>query len=105
LKAQNIEFLWNSTVSDLIFDKRISGATLKNVNTGDLSELVCDGIFISIGRNPATELFQGIIDLDKNGYIEDFSKGRFHHEIYLSDPRKCSTDKLKTVIRHPIKKK
>lgn len=69
LKAQNIEFLWNSTVSDLIFDKRISGATLKNVNTGDLSELVCDGIFISIGRNPATELFQGIIDLDKNGYI------------------------------------
>ena len=43
--------------------------------------------------------------LDENGYIEDFSVGRFHHEIYLSDPRKCSTDKLKTVIRHPIKKK
>lgn len=43
--------------------------------------------------------------LDVNGYIEDFSEGRFHHEIYLSDPRKCSTDKLKTVIRHPIKKK
>jgi len=43
--------------------------------------------------------------LDENGYIEDFSEGRFHHEIYLSDPRKCSSDKLKTVIRHPIKKK
>lgn len=43
--------------------------------------------------------------LDENGYAEDFSEGRFHHEIYLSDPRKCSTDKLKTVIRHPIKKK
>ena len=43
--------------------------------------------------------------LDENGYIEDFSEGRFHHEIYLSDPRKCSPDKLKTVIRHPIKKK
>lgn len=43
--------------------------------------------------------------LDENGYIEDFSEGRFHHEIYLSDPRKCSIDKLKTVIRHPIKKK
>lgn len=43
--------------------------------------------------------------LDENGYIEDFSEGRFHHEIYLSDPRKCSTDKLKIVIRHPIKKK
>ena len=43
--------------------------------------------------------------LNENGYIEDFSEGRFHHEIYLSDPRKCSPDKLKTVIRHPIKKK
>ncbi|MBR3901002.1 MAG: GyrI-like domain-containing protein [Ruminococcus sp.] len=43
--------------------------------------------------------------LDENGYAEDFSEGRFHHEIYLSDPRKSSTDKLKTVIRHPIKKK
>lgn len=43
--------------------------------------------------------------LDENGYIEDFSEGRFHHEIYLSDPRKSSPDKLKTVIRHPIKKK
>lgn len=43
--------------------------------------------------------------LDENGYIEDFSEGRFHHEIYLSDPRKSSPDKLKTVVRHPIKKK
>jgi len=42
--------------------------------------------------------------LDENGYIEDFSKDRLHHEIYLSDPRRCAPDKLKTVIRHPIKK-
>ena len=42
--------------------------------------------------------------LEQNGYINDFSENRMHHEIYLSDPRKCSPDKLKTVIRHPIKK-
>ena len=42
--------------------------------------------------------------LEQNGYINDFSENRMHHEIYLSDPRKCSADKLKTVIRHPIKK-
>lgn len=42
--------------------------------------------------------------LDENGYIEDFSEGRLHHEIYLSDPRRCATENLKTVIRHPIKK-
>ncbi len=37
----------------------------------------------------------------ENGYCEDFCN-RYHHEIYLSDPRKCATEKLKTVIRHPI---
>lgn len=40
----------------------------------------------------------------ENGYALDISKSRYHHEIYLSDPRKCDADKLKTVIRHPIKK-
>lgn len=40
----------------------------------------------------------------ENGYDEDFSGGRMHHEIYLSDPRRCAAEKLKTVIRHPVKK-
>lgn len=40
-----------------------------------------------------------------NGYEIDINETRMHHEIYLSDPRKTSTEKLKTVIRHPIKKK
>lgn len=39
-----------------------------------------------------------------NGYELDINDRRYHHEIYLSDPRKCSSDKLKTVIRHPIRK-
>lgn len=38
------------------------------------------------------------------GYTLDINKSRFHHEIYLSDPRKCAVEKLKTVVRHPIKK-
>ena len=37
------------------------------------------------------------------GYAPDFSEARLHHEIYLSDPRRCAPEKLKTVIRHPIK--
>lgn len=40
----------------------------------------------------------------ENGYELDITNTRYHHEIYLSDPRKCDTSKLKTVIRHPIKK-
>ena len=43
--------------------------------------------------------------MEENGYVLDISDKRFHHEIYLSDPRKCDENKLKTVIRHPIKKK
>lgn len=41
--------------------------------------------------------------IQENGYELDFTESRLHHEIYLSDPRKCAAEKLKTVIRHPIK--
>lgn len=39
----------------------------------------------------------------EQGYQVDFTSGRYHHEIYLSDPRKCAPEKCKTVLRHPIK--
>lgn len=42
--------------------------------------------------------------MKENGYELDINELRYHHEIYLSDPRKCSVEKLKTVVRHPIKK-
>ena len=43
--------------------------------------------------------------MEENGYELDITDRRLHHEIYLSDPRRCDESKLKTVIRHPIKKK
>lgn len=42
--------------------------------------------------------------LEENGYVNDMSESRLHHEIYLSDARKTAPEKLKTVIRHPIRK-
>ena len=42
---------------------------------------------------------------EQNGYEIDITEARYHHEIYLSDPRKCDVSKLKTVVRHPIKRK
>lgn len=42
--------------------------------------------------------------MSENGYELDITDKRYHHEIYLSDPRKCDVSKLKTVIRNPIKK-
>lgn len=43
--------------------------------------------------------------LEKNGYVNDFTDKRLHHEIYMSDARKVAPEKWKTVIRHPIRKK
>lgn len=42
--------------------------------------------------------------MEENGLAADMSEGRFHHEIYLSDPRRCAPEKQRTVIRHPVKK-
>ena len=43
--------------------------------------------------------------IDENGYENDMAGDRRHHEIYLSDPRKTSPEKWRTVIRHPIRRK
>lgn len=70
MKAENVEFIWNSTVAEFIYQDRVTGAKIKNVNTGEVTEITCDGIFISIGRAPATKILENTgINLDKNGYI------------------------------------
>ena len=68
-QAENVEFIWNSQVSKLLGEEKLSGVVLQNVQTGEESELALDGLFISVGRQPATELFRGQLDLDENGYI------------------------------------
>ena len=67
--AENIEFLWNSTVSELLHESRLNGIRVQNVQTGEERELVLDGLFISIGRSPATSLVKGQLKLDQAGYI------------------------------------
>ena len=69
MKAENVEFLWNSTVEEFITELRVTGIKIKNTVTGELSEVSCDGVFVSIGRDPATEFLNGKLDLDSNGYI------------------------------------
>ena len=69
MKAENIEFRWNSTVSELISDEKLSGVKIKNVNTREESVIDCAGIFISVGRKPATELVKGQLDLDSSGFV------------------------------------
>ena len=67
--ADNVAFLWNSEVSELLGEGRLSGIRLKNVLTNEETELTVDGVFVSIGREPATALVKGQLELDERGYI------------------------------------
>ena len=69
MNAANVEFRWNSTVSELLHDGRLTGVKLRDVNTGEEAALECDGVFVSVGRAPATALVQGQLALDPSGYI------------------------------------
>lgn len=68
-KSKNIEFLWNSEVIQFISDNRINGVKIKNVTDKIITEFSCDGIFISIGRKPATSFLKNSVNIDENGYI------------------------------------
>lgn len=69
IQAENIEFRWNSVVTELLHEDKLTGVKLKDVHTGEETLLPCDGVFISVGRKPATELVQGQLNLDHSGYI------------------------------------
>ncbi len=69
MNAENVEFYWNSTVKEFLHGDKITGIRLKNVNTGEETVVDCDGVFISVGRQPATELVKDQLELDKGGYI------------------------------------
>ena len=69
MNAKNVEFRWNSTVSELLYGQKITGIVIKDVNTGEESQIDCDGVFVSVGRQPATELVKGQLDLDAGGYV------------------------------------
>lgn len=69
LATPNIEIRWNSQVTKLLHGERLTGIMVKNTQTGEESEISCDGLFVSIGRIPATDLFKQELTLDKEGYI------------------------------------
>lgn len=87
MQAENVEFQWNQTVENVVENMvsddgrqgrrfggernntRITGVKLKNVKNGEEQEIACDGVFVSVGRVPATRMIETQIALDENGYI------------------------------------
>ncbi len=69
MKAENVEFVLNSTVSEILSENTVTGIKVKNTISGEEREIPVNGVFISIGRVPNTSLFKGQIDIDEYGYI------------------------------------
>jgi len=68
---KKIDFIWNSVVEDILESDKgtVRGVKLKRVDTGEIAEKDCDGIFIAIGHIPNTAIFKGQLDMDDNGYV------------------------------------
>lgn len=68
-QAENISFLWNKQVTALQHDFKLTGVTLRDTQTGEESDLACDGLFVAIGRRPDTALVQDRLACTPEGYL------------------------------------
>jgi thioredoxin reductase (NADPH) len=68
-KNPKIKFLWDSVVTDVIGESRVEGLAVRNVVTDEESVIDIAGLFVAIGHVPNTDLFQGQLDMDENGYL------------------------------------
>ena len=69
-KHPKISFRYDSVVEEVLGDKTVEGVRVRNVRTGETAVLPVQGLFIAIGYDPATEVFQGHIELEENGYVK-----------------------------------
>ena len=69
-EASNIRFVWNSEVVELLGEDVLTGVKVKNLNNGEMQQLEAQGLFVSIGRKPATDLVKEQLTLDDAGYIK-----------------------------------
>lgn len=98
IKKQDFDWAVNTAEKKKKLD--CSSAEFLTVNEGLCVQMMHHGTYDS---EPQTIAIMEAY-LSEHGYVTDFSDVRLHHEIYLSDPRKASPDKWKTVIRHPIRR-
>ena len=68
-QAENVEILWDSQVTELLYGETLTGIKVRNKKTGETRELSLDGLFLAVGQLPNTQLFQGQVELDAAGYV------------------------------------
>ena len=65
----NVKFIWNTVINEISGQDKVTGVRLKNTQSGEISQLQIDGVFIAIGHKPNTEFLKGQLDLDEKGYV------------------------------------
>ena len=77
-RNEKIQFIWNAAVAQIHGDSNgdgVTGVTLTDTRSGERRELACDGVFIAIGHQPNTQLFEGQLEQDENGYLVTRGRG------------------------------
>lgn len=100
LETKNIVFHWNSKVVDLTDNGKVNGVVLENVKTGERETIPVEGVFVSIGRQPATELFKGQIELDEASYIvaDETTRTNIPGVFAVGDVRKKALRQVVTAV-------
>jgi len=68
-KNPKVEFVWNSTIKEILGEAKVEGVRLKRTDTGEETTLRCDAVFVAVGYEPNTEVFRGKVELDEKGYV------------------------------------
>ena len=69
LSNKKIDVAWNSVVDEVLGNDKVSGLCLRDVNTNKISDIECEGVFVSIGKTPNTRFLKDIVDLNEDGYV------------------------------------
>ncbi|MGB0582216.1 MAG: thioredoxin-disulfide reductase [Limisphaerales bacterium] len=97
LANEKIEPVWDSVVTDVLGEERVTGVRVKNLKTDEETTIDCAGVFIAIGHVPNTQLFKGVIDMDDAGYIKRTEGSRTNVEgVYVAGD--CSDNVYRQAI-------
>lgn len=98
MKTENVKFKWNSTVKEILFDKKVNGIVIESGK--ELQRLDIDGLFISIGRKPVSELFKGQLQIDEGGYIisDETTKTSIDGVFAIGDVRTKTVRQIVTAV-------
>lgn len=66
---QNVDFVWNTAIEEVLGEDKVTGIKVKNIQNGEMSTIEADGLFIAIGHKPNTDFLKGQLKLDEKGYI------------------------------------